>query len=205
MKQCKKCGELLPNTAKHCTKCGAKQGGIPTIVKVLIIIFVVLGCLFGCVAACTAGLGKAVNDAIDEVEKSYDDKNGKTEFNVGETFENKSLKVQFISSNSNFTNYSQYATVKSGFKVVQYTFKATNVGDDQTMFDYTDFNCYSGDTKREQFYSVEGAGLDTGGSIDAGKSLELSIYCEVEKDSVDNHVMYSPFLSDTKIKFNLEK
>lgn len=205
MKQCKKCGELLPNTAKHCTKCGAKQGGIPTIVKVLIIIVVVLCLLFGCVAACTAGLGKAVNDAVDEVNKSSEDKDGKTEFNVGETFENKSLKVQFVSSNSNFTNYNQYATVKSGYKVVQYSFKATNVGNDQAMFDYTLFNCYSGDSKREQFYSVDGAGLETSGSIDPGKSLELSIYCEVEKDSVDNHVIFSPLFSDAKIKFNLEK
>lgn len=205
MKYCKKCGVQIPNNTKFCTSCGAKQGGIPTFVKVLIIIGIVLGLLFGCVAACTASLGKAVNDAIDEVEKSYDDNEGKTEFNVGETFESKRLKVQFVSSNSNFTDYSKYASVKSGYKVVQYNFKATNIGNDQTMFDYTEFNCYSGDSKREQFYSVDGAGLDTSGSIDAGKTLELSIYCEVEKDSVDNHVIYNPFLSDTKVKFNLEK
>ena len=56
----------------------------------------------------------------------------------------------------------------------------------------------------EQFYSVEGAGLDTQLKLTRGKKGTLSIYCEVPKDSKKVTVEYKHMLGDKNHEFIAE-
>ncbi|MBQ6135306.1 MAG: hypothetical protein IJI60_03205 [Bacilli bacterium] len=62
-KQCKACQEKINKKATKCPHCGAKQGGLPTIVKVIIIVVVIFACVIGCMKSCA----NAVNETIDEI------------------------------------------------------------------------------------------------------------------------------------------
>ena len=195
-KICKHCKEEIAKDAKKCPKCGGKQG-LPGIVKVLIIVVIVIVCIVGCMSSCAKG----VDEAVKEVSSGYDDQSGKTSFAVGEVFESKHLKIKFDSSNLNFNNYSEYATVKDGYKIVEFKFTAENVGEDDESFSYTDFNCYADGEKRQQFYSVEDSGLDSGGTISKGKISSVPVYCEVPKDASKVTVEYKPLLADKNYEF----
>ena len=195
-KICKHCKEEIAKGAKRCPKCGGKQG-LPGFVKILIIIVIVIVCIVGCMSSCAKG----VDEAVKEVTGGYDDQSGKKSFKVGEEFESKHLRIKFESSNLNFTNYSEYATVKDGYKVVEFKFTAENIGDDDVTFDYTDFNCYADGEKKQQFYSAEDSGLDSGGTISKGKKSSVPIYCEVPKSSSKITVEYKPILADNNYEF----
>ena len=195
-KTCKHCKEEIAKDAKKCPKCGGKQG-LPGIVKALIVVAIVIVCIVGCMSSCASGVDKAVK----EVSSGYDDQSGKTSFKVGEVFQSKHLKITFDSSNSNFTNYSEYADVKDGYKVVEFKFSAENIGDEDETFDYTDFNCYADGEKMQQFYSAEDSGLDSGGTISSGKKSSVPVYCEVPKDASKVSVEYKPMLADKNYEF----
>lgn len=198
-KICKHCKEEIAKGAKRCPKCGGKLG-MPTWLKVIIILVIVFACIIGCMSSCANDVDKAVKESFG----GYDDQHGKTSFKVGETFESKHLKIKYESSNLNFTNYDEYADVKSGFKVVEFKFSAENIGDDDEEFDYTDFNCYADGNKMQQFYSTEDSGLDSGGTISKGKKSSVPVYCEVPKNSSKVTIEYKPTLADKNYEFVAE-
>lgn len=144
-KKCKHCKEDIAKSAKRCPKCGGKLG-IPAWIKAIIIL-VIMFCIVSCVNSCST--------AVEESFSGYDDKNNKTSFVVGETFESSYLKVTLKSTNKDFKNYSKYATIKDGYKVVEFVFNAVNIGNENQTFDYTDFDCYADGKAMKQFYSVE--------------------------------------------------
>ena len=194
-KVCKHCKETIDKSAKRCPKCGGKLG-MPAWIKLLIVVLVILICLIGCVNSCSK--------AVEESFSANDDQNGNTSFKVGEVFESKYLRIKFDSSDLNFTNYSEYATVKEGYKVVQFKFTAENIGDENETFDYTDFDCYADDQKMQQFYSTDDSGLDSGGTISKGKKVTVPIYCEVPVDSTKVSVEFKPLLADNNYEFIAE-
>lgn len=196
-KICKHCKEEIDKKAKRCPKCGGKLG-FPTWAKVLIIIAIVLICIVACVNSCT----DAVDKSVKETFGGYDDQSGKTSFKVGETFKSKHIKIRFDSSNLDFKNYSEYAEVKAGYKVVEFKFTAENISKEDQTFDYTDFNCYADDNAMQQFYLTEDAGLDSFSTISHGKKATVPIYCEVPKNSSKVTVEYKPVLADKHYKFN---
>lgn len=191
-KKCKYCKEDIAKNAKRCPKCGGKLG-IPAWIKATIIILVIMFCIVGCVNSCST--------AVEESFSGYDDKNNKTSFVVGETFESSYLKVTLKSSNKDFKNYSKYATIKDGYKVVEFVFNAENIGNENQTFDYTNFDCYADGKAMQQFYSVEDAGLNGGGTISAGKSVEVPVYCEVPKDASKVTVEFKPLFADNNYEF----
>jgi len=198
-KQCKHCKEQIAKNAKRCPKCGGKLG-MPGWAKALIVVAIIFFCLVGCVSSCTKG----VSDAVNETFGGYDDQNGKKSFNVSEVFQSKHMKVKFDSCDLNFTNYSEYASLKEGYKVVKFQFTAENIGGDNQMFDYTDFTCYADSEKMQQFYSAEDAGLDSGGNVSAGKKITIPVYCEVPATASKVTVEYKPMLADNNYEFIAE-
>ncbi len=195
-KKCRHCQEEIAKKAKRCPKCGGKLG-MPGWAKALIIVVIIFGCIVGCVNSCS----NAVNDAVKETFGGYDDQNGKTSFKVGEIYKSKYMKITFDSSNLNFKNYSKYADIKSGYKIVQFKFTAENIGEENQTFDYTDFDCYADDQTMQQFYSTDDSGLDSGGTISKGKKVTVPIYCEVPKNSKKITVEFKPILADKTYEF----
>jgi len=195
-KKCKYCKEEIDKNAKRCPKCGGKFG-LPLIVKILIVIFIIITCVVACVGGCS----KAVVDGIEESFSGYDDINNKKSFNVGETFESKYLKITFVDFDNNFRNYNEYATIADGYKIVKFVFTAENIGEESQTFDYTDFDCYADDETMQQFYSVDDAGLDSGGTVSSGKKATVPVYCEVPNDASKITVEFKPFLADNTYEF----
>lgn len=87
----------------------------------------------------------------------------KTTFVVGETFINNGKEIKFISANQNFTGYNRYATVPSGYKVLEVVFDFANNGTSDFYYSSGDLDCYADDEKCEKFYYVNGSAsfLDT--------------------------------------------
>ena len=191
-KKCKHCQEEIAKKAKICPKCGVKLG-LPGWVKFLIVFAIIIFCVVGCMNSCSK--------AVDETFGGYDDQNGKTSFNPGETFESKYIKLNFVSSNKNFTGYSKYSNPDAGNKVVQFTFTAENIGEETQTMDYTDFNCYADGESKKQFYGADDAGLDGGGTISSGKKVTFSVYCEVPKSASKVTTEMKPMLADKNYEF----
>ena len=196
-KKCKKCMEEINKKAKRCPKCGANLG-MPGWLKFLIVIGVVIVMCVSCMSSCA----DSVNDAMEETEKEYLDINGKTSFKVGESFQNKYIKITLDSTNINFKKYSEYSKPSKGNKVVQFVFTAENIGEDDQYFDYTDFNCYADDIAMKQFYGTDDSGLQGGGKISSGKKVTVPVYCEVPSTSSKVVAEYdASWLDDVNIEF----
>ena len=209
---CMKCGAQLQPGMNLCPYCGTplnnnynnnfnqryyqnnnmnyQKKGTSWVVKTIVIIGIVFLCLIACGRACS-NLNKEI----------YDDKSGQTSFKVGDTFQNKHIKLTFDSSNLNFTKYHKYATIKSGYKIVEFIFTAYNIGETNQTIDYTDFDCYADGIGMQQFYSTDGSGFDSGGTISPGKKVIVQVYCEVPKESEKVTVEYKPILADKNYEF----
>lgn len=204
MKHCKKCNAEIAKNAKTCPKCGARLG-MPGFVKFLIIVVVVLACVIGCVASCTKG----VSDAIDEVEKEakneYVDVNGKTEFKVGETFQNKHFKVTITDVNLNWQSKNQYDKPGSGKKYIRVNVIAENISEKSDDISSIYFTAYADGTKVSETIVVADDQTEFGGTISAGKTTKGPLYYEVPTNAKELVLEYEPNVLDSKqiIKFKL--
>lgn len=197
-KKCKKCMEEINKKAKRCPKCGANLG-MPGWLKFLIVIGVVIVMCVSCMSSCA----DSVSDAMEETEKEYLDINGKTSFKVGDTFQNKFLKVSMTEVNDNFKKYSEYATVRSGYKVVMVKFDAENIGESDQYVSYLDFDCYADDVAVEYFYSVDDDKYPSlSATLSKGKKTSGYAFYEVPKDAKKIVLEYdASWLEDTNIEF----
>lgn len=197
-KKCKKCMEEINKKAKRCPKCGANLG-MPGFVKFLIVVVIIIALC----ASCVGGCANAVDDAIKETENEYLDVNGQTSFKVGETFENKHIKVTFVSSNLNYTNISEYASVKDGYKIVEYEFAFENIGDTDELASLYDFNCYADDVAMEDFYNVFDENYEVlSATMSLGKKASGKLYCEVPKNANKLTIEYdASWFDDNNIEF----
>ena len=225
-KVCAKCGAAVAADAKFCTTCGSSEFAaapakkpFPTWAKVLIIIGIIIFVPVACTVACTGLLFGAVEEGINEVNEAIE--NGDydidvnygesdsststvldTEYVPGETFENGSLKLDFTEVNKDFKDYSQYMGPDSGYKVIQYKFTAKNIGSSDIFISSYSFDCYSDDVVQEDFLWANDSSKTSGGTISAGKTAYINVYCEVPIDSVKNTVEYDFSWLDDNIVFN---
>ena len=206
-KRCKNCQKSINKDLRVCPECGSKQPE-PVWAIALVVLFAI-GALYGISTPVEDSQvpnnqnesSKAESSSIKEETKKTSPSEEKKPFKVGEQLETQGLKITFDSSNLNFTNYSRYASVKEGNKIVEFKFTAENIGERDRSFNYYDFNCYADDQKMQQFYSTEDSGLDSGGTISSGKRASLPVYCEVPSNASKITVEYSPLLSDNHYEF----
>ena len=198
--------------------------GMPTWLKVILIILLVLGLMGACTVGCVVMTGKAIvdgaNEALEDLESDlgdydydydydYDDEEEEedsdlvldTEYGPGEVFENGSLSLSFDSVNTNFTVYSQYFGPDAGNKVVQYKFTAKNIGSSDLYISSYSFECYSDDVKVDNFSWANDGSSTSGGTISSGKTAYINVYCEVPSTSVKNIVEYDFSWLDENITF----
>lgn len=102
-------------------------------------------------------------------------------YNVSEIFESENIAVKYVSKNENFTNYSKYADVKSGYKIIQLSFEFENVGTSDQFVSDSDFYCYADGYNCEKFWSVEDSGFYA--TLSAGKKTKGNVYFEVPQDA----------------------
>ena len=203
-KNCKHCQALIPAKAKVCPNCKKSQGlsgcAVAAIVVGILMLIIIL--LF---SACAKGISDAVdevNDSIEETENSYKDKSGKTSFKKGETFENSYIKMTLKEVDLNFTGYSEWTSIKDGYKIVMVKFEAENVGEDDQFVSYLDFNCYADDIAMEENYLLLDNYEHLSATISTGKKTVGYAFYEVPKNAESIVLEYEPsWFNNAKVEF----
>lgn len=126
------------------------------------------------------------------------------EIKVGSSVSNDQVKISFKSCNSNFKNYSRYADLKSGHKVIEAVFDFENIS--TVDISLNGFDCYADGVKCESFYSVDNYSSPLFETISAGRKLaNVTIYYEVPADSESIELEYeSDFWNNEKYIFIVE-
>ena len=198
-KKCKHCQSDIDSKAKVCPNCRKKQGlkGWQIALIVVVVIFVVFG--FS---------GDSTNtepniQANDSTTTSTNVENKVTEVKAGENITTNTLKISFLDLNENFTGYSQYADVKSGYKVIKATFEFENVSSTDQYVSCYEFNCYADGYDCESFWSVDDSSFSA--TLSAGKKTKGNVYFEVPSNATDITLEYeTDFWSDKKTIFRVK-
>lgn len=199
MNKCKECGEEVSKDAKACPKCGKDQRSFfkKHPVWCTLGIIVILGVIFG--SGSSSEPKNTLNGGEQSVQKNSTVQE-KTEYNVGEVYEDDYIAVKFTAKNENFTKYSKYADIKSEYKVIQATFEFENVGTTDEYVSSYDFNCYADGYDCEAFYSVEDSTFAS--TLSSGKKTKGNVYFEVPKDAEEITIEYEAnYWTDEKVIF----
>lgn len=203
-KICKHCKEQIAKDAKRCPKCGGKQGLSGCIIALIIVVGIVI-LLGGCTVACTGSLISGVDKAAKEYKDSYSDKNGKTQFKVGESFENSFEKVTLLEVNENFTDYSEYNKPPQGMKYVMAKFEVANINDvkDEIYVSSLDFNAYADDVALKEGIIINDKYRDFSSTLGKGTKTVGYIFFEVPTSYNKLVINYNPnfFTDGTIVQF----
>lgn len=105
-----------------------------------------------------------------------------SEIKAGSSVSNDELKISYKSCNPDFKNYSKYADIKSGYKVIEATFDFENISTTDIILE--GFECYADGVKCEEFYSVDDYFSPVLESVSAGRKLaNCAVYYEVPKNT----------------------
>lgn len=196
-KKCKYCKEEIAKNAKRCPKCGGKLG-MPLLIKIIIVIAII----FVCVIGCTNGCANAVDDAVEKTSNSYNDINGKTSFNLNETFQNKYEKITMTEVNTNFTDYNQYLAPKDGYKIIMLKFEVENIDEerDELYISSMSFNAYADGVAVDAYFGANSQYNDLSATIGKGKKAIGYIFYEVPVNAQKITVEYNTnFITDGNI------
>lgn len=200
MNKCKECGEEVSKDANACQKCGKDQRNFfkkHPVWCTLGIIFI-LGVVLG--AGSSNNEPKNTLNVGEQSVQTNSTVEEKTEYNVGEVYEDDYIAVKFTAKNENFTKYSKYADIKSGYKIIQATFEFENVGTADEYVSSYDFYCYADGYDCEAFYSVDDSTF--GSTLSSGKKSKGNVYFEVPKEAKEIVIEYeSNYWTDEKVKF----
>lgn len=124
----------------------------------------------------------SVSETKEKEEKETEAAKADTqEIKAGSSVSDDYVKITYKSCNADFRNYSRYADVKSGYKVIQAVFDFENISTtDQSL---NSFYCYADGVKCEEFYMVDDYSSPLFETISPGRKLTgATIYFEVPKE-----------------------
>ena len=147
---------------------------------------------------------------IEAIGGSSDVQNGETakpstdSIKPGTSVTNDGITIIYKSCDTDFKNYSKYADVKDGYKIIQAVFDFENNSDSDMVLD--SFYCYADGVKCESFYSVDDYSSPTLESVSAGKKfLDARVYFEVPENAEKIELEYEyDFWNESKYVFIVE-
>ena len=113
-----------------------------------------------------------------QTEKAADEK-----IKPGTAVTVKDLKISYLSCNTNFKNYDQYAEPKSGHKIIRAEFNFENLGTEDKAL--SGFTCYADNTKCESYFFAEDYKDPILQTISPGRSTKGIVYYEVPVNAKD--------------------
>lgn len=124
--------------------------------------------------------------------------------NVGNAVSDRQLKISYKSCDTDFQDYSEYADVRDGYKIIQAVFDFENISSNDISLNSID--CYADGVKCENFYSVDDYSSPTLQTISAGRKLvNATVYFEVPEDAKEIELEYeADFWNDEKYIFIVE-
>ncbi len=134
------------------------------------------------------------NGIIEQVRKETENITDSTETAevkkcmVGETFRNNNIAITFLTIDSNFKGYNEYANVEEGYKVIRAEFEFENVGTSNQYISSYDFDCYADGYDCDSFWSAEDSSFST--TLSSGKKAKGVVYFEVPENSTSITLEY---------------
>lgn len=205
-KVCKHCKTTIPKSSKICPNCGGKQGGI---IKWIVIAIIAIGIIGAAASGRNGDKAKEENNTQSTQESSNNNGNSseskpeekenpeekeeetKSKYNVGDTWENKTLRMTYITCYE-FTDYNQYNAPANGKKIVCAEFEFENIGNSDTTVMYTDFHGYADGYEVSQSYAPDGTGLEFSVKMSAGRKGTGKVAFEVPENSQEIEIEFSP-------------
>ena len=141
-----------------------------------------------------------ISNSSTSPQNSSESTSTETTCSVGQTIQNKDLKITFLSLDDNFAGYSKYADVKSGYKIIKATFEFENISNTDQLASSYDFNCYADGYDCESFYSVDDS--DFSSSLSSGKKSIGSVYFQVPANANSINLEYETNMwTGSKLEF----
>lgn len=148
-------------------------------------------------------IGNTVKDpevTNDNRENETNKTEKKESYSVGEVFNDGYMKVVYTALNDNFTDYSKYATIKEGCKVICASFEFENVSNGDESASSSDFECYADGYSCDSFYSVDDSSFYN--RLSAGKKTKGNVYFQVPVNAEKIIIEYENNMwSSKKVKF----
>lgn len=108
---------------------------------------------------------------------------------VGNKYEGNDLSITYLSLDDNFTDYSRYASVKSGYKVIKAEFELENLRSSDQVVSSFDFDCFADGYDCDNFYYADDSSFSA--TLSKGKKIKGSVYFEVPEDADEITIEYS--------------
>lgn len=216
-KLCKHCKTEIPAAAKVCPNCRRKQGGVVKWIVIAVVALVIIGSAAGGgnddsepkQASNTNNSSENSQSASQSISKDTPKETSpaeevKDKYRVGDTWENKTLKIAYTSSYE-FNDYNQFNAPADGNKIICAEFEFENIGKSDTSVMYTDFHGYADGYEVNQSYAPDGTGLDFTVKMSAGRKGTGKIAFEVPEDAKEIEIEFSPnMFSSEKVIFVYE-
>lgn len=125
-----------------------------------------------------------------------------TEYTVGQTASIDGLEISFLNVNTNFTDYYEYTSIESGYKIIKADFEFENVDTTSNYVSSFYFDCYADGYSCDMFYSVEDSTFSN--TLASGRKTKGSVYFEVPSNATEIVLDYTTnsFL-DEKVSFKV--
>lgn len=220
IKKCKYCQSEIPAEAKICPNCNNKQGAKTwQIILIVVVGLLWWGIIFNVLFSGSDETGEQKNTLNENNttihENTGNSKGGslanptttqtskKTEYSVGEIYEDSNLAIKYVSCDNNFTNYSRYATIKEGHKILKVEFEVENVGNTDEFISSWDFECYADGYSCESFYSHDETELSA--TLSSGKKTKGALLYEVPTNAQKIILEYElNMFSNEKVTFIIQ-
>lgn len=208
-KTCKHCKTEIPAGAKVCPQCRKKQGGALKWVIIAIVVIGIIGAAAGGgdeepkEASNTNNASNTQSVQNEPQETKENDVNSsetkqeepqeetKDKYHVGDTWENKTLRMTYTSCYE-FTEYNQYNAPADGNKIICAEFEFENIGSSDTTVMYTDFHGYADGYEVNQSYAPDGTGMDFSVKMSAGRKGTGKVAFEVPEGAQEIEIEFSP-------------
>ena len=156
------------------------------ILAVLAVVFIAIG---SSGSEQTPTVSESSSDNVSQSADTSASEQAVDKIKVGATVSDKTLKITYKSCNADFKNYSQYAELKDGHKVIQAIFDFENISATDTSLN--GFECYADGAKCDEFYSVDDYSSPLLESVSAGRKLnDAVVYFEVPQNAQSIELEY---------------
>ena len=122
---------------------------------------------------------------------------------AGSAIKTKTLKISFISCDTDFKNYDSYIPPKKGSKVIRAYFIIENISSEEHLSSM--FTCYADDFECEPFFGAHDDTPSLLGVIEPGRKANLALYYEVPVYAKEIEIEFEDYmLGKAKIIFEVK-
>ncbi len=154
----------------------------------------------------TTQSSEQLDDSADATENSETEK--KDYFEVGESFDNGSLKITINNTSTDFTDYADeygFNTPNDGMKYVMADFTYENIGENGDEYaSISDFDCFADNSTCEQEFGLDDNDFYNT-NLSPGRNVSFRVYFQVPVNASSIELEYKEnFWTDDRVKIKIQ-